>query len=107
MTGYEKIIPGALSPDGKKVLCSTGKKIILYFIDDNKIETIKENKYISVGSIFIWRPDGKSFLYWESQWSLLEGKSLFLFTLNDRTETDLSSGINAFGGVVGDFEKWK
>ena len=113
MTGYEKIIPGSLSPDGKKVLCGTydGMKIILYFIDDNKIETIKESKFLTIGTTFIWRPDGKSFLYKRQTWStvlqLREGGLLFLFSLEDKKETDLNSGINIFGGVVGDFEKWR
>jgi Tol biopolymer transport system component len=113
MTGYEKIIPGSLSPDGKKVLCGTydGTKIILYSIDDNKIETVKESKFLTIGTIFIWRHDGKSFLYWRRTWSeqlkFREGGSLFLFSLKDKTEKDLNPGLDIIGGVVGDFEKWK
>lgn len=113
MTGYEKIIPGSLSPDGKTVLCGTyeGRKIILYSIDDNKIETIKESKFLTIGTTFIWRPDGKSFLYKRQKWSSVlqfrEGGLLFLFSLEDKTEKDFDSGISIFGGVVGDFEKWK
>ncbi|MDQ5986430.1 MAG: hypothetical protein CSYNP_02154 [Syntrophus sp. SKADARSKE-3] len=105
MTGYEKIIPGALSPDGKTVLCGTfdGKKIILYSINDNKIETVYENR-LSIATNFIWRPDGRSFLFhrqtWSQQLRLREGGSLFLFSLKDRKEKDLNSGINLFGGVL-------
>ena len=113
MTGYEKIIPGALSPDGKKVLCVNleSDKIILYSINDNKIETIKESKFLSINSNFIWQPNGKSFLFCRQRWStvlqLKEWGSLFLFSLEDRTEKDLNLGIGFLGGVEGDFEKWK
>jgi hypothetical protein len=106
MTGYEKIIPGSLSPDGRTVLCGNyaGNKIILYFIDDNKIETIKESNFLTIGTTFIWSPDGRSFLYARQKWSsvlrLREGHSLFLFSLVDRTEKDLDSGIPLAGGVV-------
>lgn len=110
MTGYEKIIPGALSPDGKTVLCGTfdGNKIILYSINDNKIETVYENR-LSIATSFIWRPDGRSFLFhrqtWTQQIQLREGGSLFLFSLDDRTEKDLNSGIGLFGGVVWEFKE--
>ncbi|KQC11410.1 MAG: hypothetical protein APR62_01645 [Smithella sp. SDB] len=100
VTGHEKIVPGALSPDGKTVLCSDARKIYIYSIDTNKIETIKETKFLSIGSDFIWRPDGKSFFYWRQTWAkqlqLQEGYGSFLFSLEDKTEKQLAP----FGGSV-------
>ena len=109
MTGHEKIIPGSLSPDGKTVLCSNydSDKIILYTISANKIETIKESKFLSIGSSFIWCPDGKCFLYSRQTWShmlkISEIGDLFLFSLQSKTEKRLAEGITLFGGVAGDF----
>lgn len=102
--GHEKIIPGALSPDGKLVLCGSydGQKIYLYTIETNTTEVIKENKFLGMHSRFIWRPDGKGFFYLGQRWStiltLREGYSLFLFSLVDRTEIHLPGG-HFFGGV--------
>jgi hypothetical protein len=103
-TGYEKITPGSLSPDGKTVLCSNfnGDKIILYSVDANTIETIKASRFLSIGSSFIWRPDGKSFLYTRQTWSnilkFLEMRDLFLFSIDKRAEKHLAVGMRLFGG---------
>ena len=103
-TGHEKIDPGALSPDGKTVLCTDGNRIFLYSIDTNKIEVIKESKHLSIGSDFIWLPDGKSFFYsrqtWVKQLQFLEGHELFLFSLSDKTEKNLTEARIPFWGSV-------
>jgi tricorn protease-like protein len=108
VTGHEKIIPGVLSPDGKTVLCTSydARKILLYSIDNNKIETIMESKHLSIGSTFTWRPDGKSFFFGRQTWSkmfqLLEVNEFFLFSLEDKIEKHLSSDRCFLGVFIGD-----
>lgn len=104
-TGYSGIVPGALSPDGKKVLCgsSDGKKIYFYFPLSNKIEPIKENRFRSMGTSFIWLPDGSGFLFTMQPWSnflrLNESRDLFLYMLSEREETLLLGKTALFGGA--------
>jgi hypothetical protein len=104
-TRYSGIVPGALSPDGKKVLCgsSDGKKIYFYFPLSNKIEPIKESKFRSMGTSFIWLPDGSGFLFTMQTWSnilrLNESRDLFLYMVNEREETLLLSKAALFGGA--------
>lgn len=103
--GYSSIVPGVLSPDGKKVLCgsSDGMKIYFYFPLSNTIELIKENKLRSMGTSFIWLPDGSGFLFTMQTWSnilrLNESRGLFLYTLSEGKETLLLDKIDIFGGA--------
>ncbi len=109
ITGYKGVIPGALSPDGKRVLCTGSNKIYIYTVDTNSLETIKESNSLSIDNKVIWRPDGKSFLYlrqtWANQLRFSEGDGLFLFSLEGRAETLLLKQFHFFGGLEGDFEK--
>lgn len=104
-TGYSAIVPGALSPDGKRVLCgsSDGMKIYFYFPLSNKIELIKESKFRSMGTSFIWLPDGSGFLFTMQTWSnilrLNESRDLFLYMLSEKEETLLLGKIALFGGA--------
>jgi hypothetical protein len=108
-TGHEMVIPGSLSPDGNTVLCSSShsNKIFIYSIDTNKLETIKESNILSIGSNFIWRPDGKSFLYTRQTLANVlrfrEMGDLFLFSIDDRAEKQLLKWFHFFGGVEVDF----
>lgn len=103
-TNYDNIIPAALSPDGNWVLCGSydGKKIFLYTIKDNKIEIIKKTMYFSMGSSFVWRNDGKSFLYTRQTFANLlklnEIRSLFLYSLSGK-EQKLIDKFSLFGGT--------
>jgi hypothetical protein len=104
-TGYSGIIPGALSPDGKKVLCGStdGMKIYFYFPLSNNIKPIKESKFRSMGTSFIWLPDGSGFLFTRQTWSNIvrfnESRDLFLYILNGRDETLLLEKTALFGGA--------
>lgn len=105
-TGYDKVIPGALSPDGKKVLCGSydGSKVYLYSIDTNKVEVIQYNAFLNFGTEFVWLPDGNGFLYTKQTWSnmlrLNEMRDLFLLLL-DGTEKHLLHSFSLNGGVGG------
>lgn len=110
-TGYKSVVPGTLSPDGKKVLCgsSDGKKIYIYSQPSNELKLIKENKVQSVGTSFIWLPDGTGFLFTMQTWSnilkLNESRDLFLCVISENDEYFLFPKIALFGGVfipVGD-----
>ena len=105
LTGYDGIVAGALSPDGKKVLCvdAGGRKVFLYFIETNELSLLKKSKYLSIGSSFVWSADGNSFLYtrqtWANQMKLLEGKDMFYYTI-DGKERRVLSNIALFGGFA-------
>jgi hypothetical protein len=104
-TGFNSIVPGALSPNGKKVLCgsSDGKKIYYYSPFSNELKLIKENKFRSIGTSFIWLPDGTGFFFTMQKWSNIlsfnESRDLFVYTLSDQKETFLVEKIALFGGV--------
>ena len=103
-TSYDYVIPAALSPDGNRVLCGSydGKKIFLYLIKNNKIELIKKTMFFSMGSSFVWRNDGKSFLYTRQTFANLmkfnEIQSLFLYSLKGK-EQKLIDKYSLFGGL--------
>jgi hypothetical protein len=103
-TGYDDIIPGSLSPEGDVILCGAtdGKKIFLYFPLSNQVKLIKENKFRSLGTSFIWLSDGNHFLFTMQPWSRIltldESHDLFLSTLNGK-ETHLKDKIALFGGI--------
>ena len=105
ITGHKSIVPGALSPDCEKVLCgsSDGKKIYIYSPLSNELKLLKENKLQSIGTSFIWLPDGTGFLFTMQTWSNIlkfnESRDLFLYTLSDHEETFLLKKIALFGGV--------
>ena len=104
-TGFNSIVPGALSPNGKKVLCgsSDGKKIYYYSPISNELKLIKENKFRSIGTSFIWLPDGTGFFFTMQTWFNIlrfnESRNLFLYTLSDQKETFLVEKIALFGGA--------
>lgn len=104
-TGYSHIVPGALSPDGKKVLCgsSDGKKIYFYSPVSNELTLIKENKFRSIGTSFIWLPDGDGFLFTMQTWSNIlrfnESRDLFLYEFSEQKETLLLDKTALFGGT--------
>jgi len=103
-TGQVNIIPGALSPDQKIVLCgsSDGKRVFSYSPISKKINLLKENKYCSIGSSFIWLADGSGFLFTQQVWSNIlkfnESRDLFVYVFNGG-ETHLLNKIALFGGV--------
>lgn len=105
LTGYDGIVAGALSPDGKKVLCVdvNGRKIFLYVIKTNKMSLIKKSKHLSIGSSFVWSADGNSFLYtrqtWANQLKLSEASDMFQYLL-DGKERRVFRNIALFGGFV-------
>ena len=104
-TGYNRIVPGALSPDGKKVLCgsSDGKKIYFYSPVSNELTLIKENKFRSIGTSFLWLPDGDGFLFTMQTWSNIlrfnESRDLFLYEFSEQKETFLLGKTALFGGT--------
>lgn len=104
-TGFNKLIPVSLSPNGKNILCITydGKKIISYYINTNRIKVLKSSRFLSIANTFIWNPDGKGFLYARQTWKNLlrfkEAKSLFYYYL-DGSEQFLLDNIALFGGVL-------
>lgn len=104
-TDFSNIVPGALSPDGKKVLCgsSDGMKIYFYFPFSNELEVIKESKIRSMGTTFVWLPCGDGFLFTMQTWSNLlkfdESRALYLFNLSDKEESFLLDKIALFGGT--------
>jgi hypothetical protein len=104
-TGYNGIVPGALSPDGKKVLCasSDGMKLYFYFLLSNELKLIKESKFRSMGTSFIWLPDGRGFLFTMQTWSNIlrfnESSDLFLYMLSEKEETLLLGKTALFGGA--------
>jgi WD40 repeat protein len=103
-TSYDYGIPAALSPDGSQVLCGSydGKKIYIYTIKTNEIKLLKKTNLCSMGSSFVWRNDGKSFLYTRQTLGniikLNEISSLFLYSL-DGKEKKLIDKFSLFGGV--------
>ena len=103
-TSYDYAIPAALSPDGSQVLCGSydGKKISLYKIKTNKLMVLKKTYLVSMGSSFVWRNDGKSFLYTRQTFGkiikLNEIPSLFLYALNGK-EQKLIDDYSLFGGA--------
>ena len=103
-TNYDYIVPAALSPDGNRVLCGSydGKKIFLYTIKNSKIELIKKTTIFSMGSSFVWRIDGQSFLYTRQTFSNImkfnEIQSLFLYPSNGK-EQKLIDKYSLFGGA--------
>jgi hypothetical protein len=103
-TGYKYVIPSLLSPDGKFVLCGSwdGKKIYLYTLKTNEIKILKKTILFSMGSSFVWRNYGKSFLYTRQTFGniikLNEIHSLFLYSL-DGKEKKLIDKYSLFGGV--------
>jgi len=110
-TGHEMVTPGALSPDGKTVICSGNRsiKIFIYFLETNRLQLVQENTFLSINSKFIWRPDGKSFLYIRQTWAntlrFRETGGLFLYSLEDGKDTQLLGSFHFFGGLEGDFSK--
>ncbi|BBO67243.1 hypothetical protein DSCA_11730 [Desulfosarcina alkanivorans] len=80
----------------------TEKKIYLYTIKTNNIKLLKKNNLFSMGSSFVWRNDGKSFLYTRQTFrnliKLNEIPSLFLYSL-DGKEKKLIDKYSFFGGV--------
>jgi hypothetical protein len=104
-TGYKNVVPSALSPDGEKVLCgsSDGKKIYFYFPSSNGLKLQRENKFLSLGTSFIWLPDGSGFLFTMQTWSntlrLNESRDLFIYRLNGDKITNLVGRVALFGGI--------
>lgn len=105
MTGHRYIIPGALSPDKKQILCGSydGKKIFLYTISTNEIDVLKKSIFFSMGSSFVWSYDGESFLYTRqillNQIKLIESQSLFLCMMSGK-EIKLIDRFSLFGGFA-------
>lgn len=104
-TGYNSIVPGALSPDGKIVICgsSDGKKIYFYYLTANKLKLILHSKFRSVGTSFIWLSNGNYFLFTIQSWANLlrlnESRNLFLFTISNQEKTSLLGRTALFGGA--------
>ncbi len=104
-TGHMGVIPSALSPDGRTVLCggSDARKVYLYTFDTNRLALIRKTRSLFIGSTFVWSLDGKSFLYerqtWANQIRLNESTDLFLCTL-DGDEKIVVKRMALFGGFA-------
>ena len=105
-TALKGIVPGVLSPDGKKVLCgsSDGLKIYFYYPSSNKLELIKKSKFRSIGTSFVWLSESDGFLFTMQTWSNIlrfnESCDLFLYDISDKEETLLLDKIALFGGTT-------
>lgn len=102
--GHKFIIPGAISPDRKQVLCGSydGKSIYFYNIDKNEVVKIKKSGIFSMGTSFLWSQDDEQFLYTRQTFTNLikfnESRSLFLF-LSKKKEIELIDKFELFGGT--------
>jgi hypothetical protein len=103
-TGYYKIIPYALSPNGKKVLCGSYgvSQILLYDIETNTMEVLKKSRFLFFRGSLVWSDDGKNFLYSQQTFSnvikLLEISDLFHYSLKNGKKTHLLKKRALFGG---------
>jgi hypothetical protein len=104
-TGLDNLWPTVLSPDGTRVLCVSDDdlRIYLYYIETNKIELLEKNFLLKIRADFIWRPDGKSFIYMRQSWSnafkLDEAFSLFLYSIENGSEKKIKERFYFLGGV--------
>jgi hypothetical protein len=104
-TGLADVWPSALSPDGTRVLCSSTDllRIYLYYIETNKLEMVERNFFLKNRPEFIWRPDGKSFIYARQSWSntikIDEEPSLFLYSVESKSEKKIKERFYFLGGV--------
>lgn len=105
--GFKGLEPGAVSPDGKKVILierrgNDGSKIYLLDLEQEKLELIKRFSHFSIGGDFIWSPDGKSFIYTHQSWSTLmrlqEMGNLYWLDLATKKEIKLADTVELFGG---------
>jgi hypothetical protein len=103
-TGHQFLIPGALSPDRKRVLCGSydGKSISSYYISSNEVKKIKESNIYSMGSSFMWFQDSEQFLYTKQTFfsliKLNESRSLFCFLSNGK-DIKMIDKFALFGGI--------
>lgn len=88
--------PGAVTPDGKKILLTLygrSKKTVLYDFVSGAIEVIS-NKSFYVHNM-IWLPDGKGFLYnakyWKDKLVTYEGRGLYYYSLEKKKHIRLAS----------------
>lgn len=84
MDGY---FPGAVTPDNKKVLLTKKGKTVLYGIQSNSVETIK-NKEMYIDNA-IWLPNGEGFIHSETTWrdfadAFENPKGLYYYSLNKK-----------------------
>lgn len=104
-TGFQKVIPGALSPDGEMVLCGSydGKIIYLYSTKTDKLKILKKLFFLSMGSCFIWFPDSSHFFFtrqtFSNQIKLKESRSLFYSSM-EMEEQKLVDIFSLFGGFL-------
>ena len=104
-TGHRGLVPAALSPDRKRVLCGTsvGRRIVLYSIEDGAVKTLVEKVAFSVGPSPVWSLNGDSFLYTRqrlrSYLRLSEGEDLALRSMGGK-ERFVMSEAALFGGVA-------
>ena len=102
-TGHDYVIPGTLSPKGDQVLCGNydGTTIYMYTTETNRISVILKSNIFSIGTIFVWSNNSRSFLYTKQSFSNLirlnEMRSLFLYSPKGK-ETKLMNMFSLFGG---------
>ena len=103
-TGHKFLIPGALSPDRKIVLCGSydGKSITFYHISTNDVTKIEESSIFSMGSSFVWSQDSKQFLCTRQTFSNLikfnESRALYKYSINGK-RVKLIDRFALLGGI--------
>ncbi len=100
------ILPTALSPDGKTVLCTTRdpSSISLYGTDGRRVDTIKKSAiFFDCHLFFVWSSDGRSFIYTRRRntfsFTIADAPvDAYMFNLDTRQEKRIMSNVNFWGG---------
>lgn len=106
-TGFKRLEPCAISPDGRKIITIKRKgdfDTVIYVLDleQKELEFIKRVTHFTVQGSFIWSPDGKSFVYTRQSWSNLlpfqETGNLYWYDLATKKEIKLADTVSLSGG---------